>query len=354
MIIVNLLSAIALLFSYAAAYLPPSKLGYICLFGLGFPIIYVVNLLFILLWAIKRSRWILVSSMLCALGLGQLFHFIQLNGTTNSDKKDGIHVLTYNVHLFGAYDKENGLAARDSILDLLRDGDFDVMCFQEFYQSGKKKVFETTDSIKSQCGMKYHHEHLITNPTTKQQFGVIIFSKHPIIQKGKVPFENDSQNFCIYSDIVFEGDTIRVINGHLQSIRFKPEDYKSVDGEVSDLEQIDDGTIRIASRLKRAFLKREKQTQRVAEVIKESPHPVILCGDFNDTPVSYTYSTFSNLLEDSFQEAGSGIGSTYTGIFPSFRIDYIMHSDSFVASEFETISKEFSDHRAVRARLRKK
>ena len=350
----NVMAGLALACSILAAHLPPTKIGYLCLLGLAFPIIYGIHILFAIFWALKRNRWALMSGILLVIGFGHFSDFYQVNGTIRNEDQDGMHILTYNVHLFGVYDKEKGSETRDSILHLLDQGEYDVMCFQEFYQSGKKNVFETSDSIISKANAPFHHEHLITNPTTKQQFGVAIYSKHPMVGKGKVPFENDSQNFCIYSDIAFDGDTIRVINAHLQSIRFKPEDYRFVDGEVNDIDKIDDGTIRIASQLKRAFLKREKQTQRVAETIRESPYPVVLCGDFNDTPISYTYSTFSNLLEDSFKEAGSGIGYTYIGEFPSFRIDYIMHSESLVATEFETIEKKFSDHYAVRARLKKK
>jgi hypothetical protein len=165
-----------------------------------------------------------------------------------------------------------------------------------------------------------------------------------------VPFASDANNFCIYADLLVSGDTIRVYNGHLQSIRLKPEDYDLANGKTEQSE-IDDAGKRIARRLKSAFVKRQEQVDRIATSIQASPYPVVLCGDFNDPPVSYTYETFSDILEDSFVACGNGIGNTYIGAFPSFRIDYILHSPSLKAIAYKTLDEKLSDHHAVTATL---
>ena len=82
----------------------------------------------------------------------------------------------------------------------------------------------------------------------------------------------------------------------------------------------------------------------------ESPHPVVICGDFNDTPVSYTYATISDELVDTFRDSGGlGIGSTYLGAFPSFRIDYIFHSKNLASSDYHRYEEGISDHNAISA-----
>ncbi|MBK6641784.1 MAG: hypothetical protein IPG39_11360 [Bacteroidetes bacterium] len=82
-------------------------------------------------------------------------------------------------------------------------------------------------------------------------------------------------------------------------------------------------TRNILKRLKKAFIKRAAQADMISKHIGTSPYPVIVCGDFNDTSLSYTYKTISAGLLDAFRESGSGMGSTYTGPIPGLRIDYI-------------------------------
>jgi endonuclease/exonuclease/phosphatase family metal-dependent hydrolase len=100
-------------------------------------------------------------------------------------------------------------------------------------------------------------------------------------------------------------------------------------------------------RLKTGFEKRTSQAEKVATYIEDSPHPVILCGDLNDTPVSYCYRQFNRLLSDAFVTSGNGVGTTYIGKIPSNRIDYIFYSESLKAADFQTHDLDCSDHRPI-------
>jgi endonuclease/exonuclease/phosphatase family metal-dependent hydrolase len=184
----------------------------------------------------------------------------------------------------------------------------------------------------------------------RQFFGVAIYSKYPIVNKGYIPFESDVNNFCIYADLKIGKDTVRVYDAHLASIRLQREDYALVQDNQNG-EPLEKGGKRIARRLKSGSVRRQEQVHRILLNIKDCRHPKILCGDFNDTPVSYCYETLTNELDDSFLEAGNGIGNTYIGAFPSFRIDYILHSVDFTATDYRTLEGEFSDHHAVTATL---
>jgi endonuclease/exonuclease/phosphatase family metal-dependent hydrolase len=350
-LLLNGVAVLSLLLAYAAAAFTPETMGYFSLFGLAYPFSLLANLVFIFYWYFKKRRYALISLSFIMLGVNHLTAFFQIS-TSGSVDQDAhqIKVMTYNVHVFDVFDKKEGAATRDAIYDLLHREQADVVCFQEFYQSEKSKTYPTRDTLIEFLPSKYYHERYTHAIGGQQYFGVVTLSKYPIVRKGYVPFATDVNNFCIYIDIVKDDDTIRVYNAHLQSIRFKKEDYDLANGKT-DQSEIDDASKRIARRLKSAFVKRQEQVDRIAASLRACPHPSILCGDFNDPPVSYTYCTLTERMEDSFRSCGNGIGNTYIGAFPSFRIDYILHSPTLETIAYETLSEKLSDHHAVTATI---
>lgn len=341
----NFFSILLLFLSYAAVSFSPEKVGYLVLLGLAYPVILLVNIIFIIVWMFRRRRFVILSLFAILLGFNFLTDFFNFSlGNEVSETEDSrLEIMTYNVHLFGLYDETDNEKKRNQIFDVLKGEAPDILCFQEFFHSDQKYYFTTRDSLIRFLPTKYYHERYTHARNGRNYFGVALFSKYPIINKGYIPFESDVNNFCIYADIKYNGDTIRVYNAHLQSIRFKPEDYAFVEDNKNQ-EKIETGVKRIAVRLKKAFEKRQEQVEKIVASIKMSKYPVVLCGDFNDPPVSYTYNILSEYLKDSFTEAGSGIGNTYNGAFPSFRIDYVMHSEEFKTLDYRTVHENLSDH----------
>ena len=159
--------------------------------------------------------------------------------------------------------------------------------------------------------------------------------------------------------MIINSDTVRIYNVHLESIRLQPEDYILANNQKEHSQNdkkkevtAKEGSERILRRLKKAFILRGAQADLVAEHISKCPYPIILCGDFNDTPVSYAYKKISSTLTDAFIESGNGTGQSYAGDFPSFRIDYIMHSKGFRAYNYETIYEQMSDHYPIKCFLK--
>ena len=149
-------------------------------------------------------------------------------------------------------------------------------------------------------------------------------------------------------DVLVNEDTLRVYNAHLGSIRFQDDDYQMFgeDNGPNAYLKKEEGQ-RILSRLKIAFEKRALQAEKVSQHIQASPYNSIVCMDLNDTPVSYAYRQFGNLLTDAFLNSGNGAGLTYIGKMPSNRIDYIFHSESIESANFKTHQVEFSDHKPI-------
>lgn len=159
---------------------------------------------------------------------------------------------------------------------------------------------------------------------------------------------------AIYTDVLIGGDTVRIFNIHLQSYKIDPRKYAIIESPGIDDERDLKEMREIGSKLKRAFQFRAGQVREIREIIEKTHYPVIICGDFNDTPVSYAYQQILGDRNDAFVKAGSGFGRTYIGKLPSFRIDNIFYSDDFKAYNFKTVGFRMSDHLPVSCKLIKK
>ncbi len=350
----NVLAIGALLLCYLNPYVSPAKFWPLSFLGLAYPAIYVINIFFLMYWLLRKS-WLLSFSGV-ALFIG-FFHFntiyqFRWNDKVSVNTQNGIKVMSFNVRLFDLYNWSNNKATRQSIFEFINKEKPDIIAFQEFYADDDNE-FINVDSLKKVLHFPFNDYEFTLTLRNKHHWGIATYSKYKIIGSGHVNFRLKSNNVCIYSDMLINKDTVRVYNMHLQSIHLKKEDYKFIDALGKDSVEIDEytGSKKIAGRLKRAFIKRAEQVDSVAKSIQSSPYPVIVCGDFNDTPASYTYQTMTNKLSDSFVEAGKGWGKTYIGIFPSYRIDYILHSNNFEAYEYITHQEKLSDHYAVSCKL---
>lgn len=349
------LTLVCLLLSYIAPYFHPNTITILPFFGICYPIFAIATFVFLLFWAIFRSKWALICLFFLLIG-GKL-HFrtfaFQLMPKREVPEKS-LSIMSYNVRLFGIYD-DNSYEKRNAIFSYLRNQDPDVACFQEYYHQDKPTKFETFDSIVNAMKSVDYHERTAHKKKGRKNFGVAIFSKFPMIAKGDVIFEAQSANdfnYCIFADIIKNQDTFRVYSVHLQSIKFSEseEEVKRTDGQAIPIK----GTvISMIKKLKEAFQKRAEQSRRVIAHMRTSPYPTIICGDFNDTPMSYTYNQFDRFLIDAFRNSSWGLGRTYTGRLPAGRIDYIFHTDDLRSTSFNIQKEKFSDHLAISCKLYK-
>jgi len=349
---INIFDALLLLGAYLGTHISPNSAAYLYFLGLGYPILLVVALLFMMFWLFKRRKIALISAVVLLLGFNHLRHFYSVT-LWQTELSDSFKVMSFNVHVFDLYNLEGREDIRDNIIDFLVEEDNDVICFQEFYHQKGQTNFPTKSLISEALGITDIHERYTHELSNNRYFGVTTFSKFPIISKGEIPFDNDPNNFCIYTDVLKGEDTVRVFNAHIGSIRLQSDDYEffgDENGPTRYLQEQDAGQ-RILSRLKNAFEKRAIQAEVVAKVVEDSQHPVVLCSDMNDTPVSYCYRQFSRLLYDSFVESGNGVGQTYIGKVPSNRIDYIFYDEHFQSANFITHQVNLSDHKPVSVEL---
>jgi endonuclease/exonuclease/phosphatase family metal-dependent hydrolase len=347
-LILNILAAAALLMAYLAPLVNPAKIFFPALFGLAYPYLLLANMIFLLIWLIRLKKEVLLSLIVILLGWNHLNNLIPINFKESgipehADQERMFKALSYNVRGFDVYRWTKEPQAKQEIFDFLKSQDPDLVCIQEYYTSSKRG--ETHADVTKQLQSLPRSAVYFTNdPSNRQGFGIATFSKYPILKKSRIPF-NSSFNAAMYTDILFQSDTLRVFNVHLQSIRFEKDDYAFMDTARLKYSNEQINEIRaIGSRLKSAFAQRAEQAQIIANYIRESPYPVIVMGDFNDTPSSYAYRKIRKGIHDSFRRAGGGFGNTYSGVFPSFRIDYILHNQDLLPYDFERIKIDYSDH----------
>ena len=356
MVIVNLIFVVLLLSSYLSLYISPEQFWPIAFSGLVYPAFLIFNLFFVLFWIGFFKKYFLLSLITILLGYNQIKTCYNLSGSgPKLSFGNTIKVMTYNVRLFDLYNWRNGSSklTRTAIFGLIDSESADILCLQEYYSgTGKRADFADTISLKS--GYKYRSVELINKERAGLPYGLAIFSKFPIVKSQKIIFANSKVNFCQSCDVRIGKDTIRVLNMHLESIKFGKEDYNFVN-EITNSsaanEGIKKGSYAIIGKMRDAYVKRVSQIKTVAEFVKKSPYPVILTGDFNDTPVSYCYRQIANELDDTFVEAGKGFGQTYTQMLPMLRLDYIFHSKALQTIEHKTIDRDYSDHYPIVARF---
>jgi endonuclease/exonuclease/phosphatase family metal-dependent hydrolase len=359
LIVVNILAAATLMLSYLSVYISPARFWIFAFLGLSYPYLLLLNILFCLFWLFYRKREFLLSLIAILIGWKTLANHIRIHpfpdkerdqvshtGRQERMEQDMIKVLSFNVHDFNLYNWNRNPASLNAIINFIKDEDPDIICLQEYFAERYGKV-TMEDMYRALDKTPYRYIYYTFGEKANGRYGIATFSSFPITGKGAVRFEN-TLNVCIFTDIAVGKDTLRIYNNHLQSIYLDKRNYLLLDSirfkyneqQINELKDI-------SFRLKNAFVKRARQADKISGHIKDSPYPVIICGDFNDTPSSYTYHRIRNGYADSFVSAGSGLGNTYAGKFPSFRIDYILHDREIQSLYFKRIRIGLSDHYPV-------
>jgi endonuclease/exonuclease/phosphatase family metal-dependent hydrolase len=356
-LLINWFFVLCLLISNYAHLISPEKFVWIAFAGLVFPFFVCINIIFLLYWVIRR-RWNLFYSLIAlALSWSLITKFVAFhyNGNRQNLKVNSYKVLSYNVRVFDIYNYDkhwvSNTEKRNKIFNYFTQESADIICLQEFVDDRSGR-FRTLDTIPLFQKAKNFHFETTLNVRKKNLFGIVTFTTFPIVNKGKIIFGSRTNNICIFTDVMIDKRIVRIYNMHLQSIKFGEEDYDFADRvrdspykEIESDKDLKKESKQIMKRLKKAFIKRAAQAEQVARHIRTCPYPVILCGDFNDTPSSYAYYTLAYRFIDAFCESGKGLSQTYVGgSFPSFRIDYIFHSKELLTANYKKDEVVYSDH----------
>ena len=358
--IINVPVALLLLAAYMADYVSPDKSVLFAFAGLAYPYLLILNLVFTVYWLVQMRRLFLVSLVVIIIGIPALSRYYQYGGNLEPvpQGRPTLKVMSYNVQLFGRYhldsagDKSLHTEYRDTMFQFMSDLHPDLLCIQEF--SHQAKNFPTIPMMREKLPwMKYCYPVWRTrNPDHYN--GNAIYSRFPILNGGAVGFSTMLDNrSAMFADIRVGDDTVRIYNIHLQSVQFQKEDYDfarrvtTAGGTENggEAEEFSSGSMRMFAKLRSAYLVRCIQVDSIVNHIDSSPYPVIVCGDFNDTPWSYTYHQFRKRLKDAQSHSGRGRGNTFVlNRMLRFRIDYIFYDKSLENYEHTVVRKRASDH----------
>ena len=331
-LVINLLLLTLLILTYISPFINPNLFWPMSILGLIFPILLLVNIIFLIHWTIKFKKVVFVNLIAILIGAPYIQRYIGGDQDILEKNYTAIKVMSYNVRMFNEYGWITNKEIKNNIIDFLNKENPDILCIQEFYSKEELRLTELK------------HKHIGLDNEHNQSNSMAIYSKYPQINRTKINIKG-SNNTCIYSDIIVNKDTIRIYNIHLASHWFKESDYSFIKNPILETQKLKSGILGIIKRLKIAYQQRANEVDIIQTHIMQSPYPIILCGDFNETPVSYTYEKLSKNLADAFVLSSRiSFGQTYVKI-PTLRIDYIMHNNRMRSKNFITYQKiNYSDH----------
>jgi endonuclease/exonuclease/phosphatase family metal-dependent hydrolase len=350
----NILAALSLVAGGLSIYINPSQQWLFSFFGLFYPLLLLINVFFLFLWIVVRFKYALLplAAILITYPVLSSYFSFHLPSKRNAPA-GGWKIMSYNVRNFDVYHWSKEKDALNQIIKKVKAEKPAIACFQEFYAADSGK-YQTIAKMKKEGGMPFFHFEKKYTSKTDRSWGTAIFSRYPIINTGAIMFSNQTQNSCSYADIKIDTVIVRVFNIHLQSVYFSKQDYQYLH-DISENQEVQVApTKQIVSKLKKAFILRGQQALKIEAAIEDSPYPVIVCGDFNDTPASFSYHTLSKKLNDAFLLAGWGTGATYAGFPTNYRIDYIFTGKNFEVAHYRTTCVNYSDHRPITCEVRLK
>ena len=346
----NTVVAILFLLGAFVQYFNPIRWWFLGLLTLSLPYLILVLLIFFIFWIVLRRVWVLISVIALAVGWNSVKNVFPMNFSSSfrMEKLPGsLRIMSWNVEHFDILQHKTHPEVKQKMLDLINQYQPDIACFQEMVAGEDKKAINNISALQQTLGFPeyyYSFEHRF-NFDAYHHFGIMIFSKFPIINRMTREYPPYDYNSTFqYVDLKINDDTVRVFNIHLQSLRFTQSNLNYLDnpglGSDSDLVQ----SKNVIIKLKRGFLKRAVQAERIKNEMNQSPYPIIVCGDFNDVPASYAYETIGKNMQNAFVKKGMGIGRTFSSIAPTLRIDNIFVDKHFEVEQFTRIAQRLSDH----------
>lgn len=346
LLVVTVSLSVVLLIAYLTPHVAPSTFGSLTIVGIFAPILYIGEVICLLCWMIM-GRWKIVGVVALLLVPG-LFHIsdfynvVYMRQVEQKPSRGSFTLMSYNVRGFR---NDSSSRAVDNHVAYFESQELaDIVCFQE-YALDIPNV-ERIDSLFNARQNRLYVKDVVES-------GEVVlrtYSRFPIVGSGSLSGEGRGTSLWV-DVIVGKNDTLRVFNNHLHSMNISSED--SSDIEHGKILNDGDRMQSIVDRIAKNSSIRAEYVDTLRTIVDSSPYRNIICGDFNDTPMSYVYGELKDGYVDAFEQCGSGYGYTFRPMHGTLRIDYILFSQELeVESYLADKSNELSDHLPITARLK--
>ena len=345
LLVVNIIVAAMLLLSAWGGYINPNTFGWEGSLALLFPFLVLLSFLFMAGWLVVQSRRWLVSFCALILCVFQLRTYCPIN-MPQPVPKGAIKVVSYNTYGLGWGLKDSVIYKQ--MMDYLRNSDADLFCAQESnYNLGHKSTVE-----EAVAHWKYRDSVFIP----KSCNALTLFSNYPILNRHVI-HSSSPGHVCVAYNVKIEGDTVVVVNCHFVSNAINPEDkatYQKI-VTISDRDSTSEDILRLGRKVNDAGLRRAKQADSLALYLEQQgDRPIIVCGDFNETPLSYVHTRLCRLLNDAYTASGNGPGISYHLNKMYFRLDNILCSSHWRSFGARVDNRQkMSDHYPIEAWLKR-
>lgn len=340
----NVATVVLMLLVGFADHLDPLQYPVLSTLGIVFPFLLVANLLFLFFWLTFKWRkaWIPLAGY--ALAYVPIHIYLPLSAYSDVDGEGVVKLLSYNVEGFSGaprYDRKEG---SERLVQYIRDAGADIVCLQEAHDGGHG-VIERLDSI-------YAHRDSLSFGANSMKTSLALFSRYPILRHERIDYPTVRNNGSVAWYLLVGSDTVLVVNNHLESNRIPKKErdrYKSLLKGEMDEDTAKAESRHLLSLLSKATAHRAPQAVAIHQYVESHrQYPILLCGDFNDQPLSFSRRVIAQGLTDCFVAAGRGVGMSYNqkGFF--FRIDHVMCSSHFQPLKCVVDDKiDASDHYPV-------
>lgn len=348
LLVINLCMVVLLLICAYSPYINPVAHPVVSCAGLAFPAFLIVNLLFFIFWLVVYRKYALLSLVGFICSVGAIRTYMPINLFAGTVPAGAIKVLSYNTMAFEK-NRENTKDNPNPVLEYLKNSNADIICLQEYIVGGRLKKKDVDDALRH---YPYKHYYKISASN-----GLGCYSRFPILSAQPVKYASPNNGSIAYK-IEVKGDTLLVINNHLESNKLTERDKEVYRDMMKDPDKakVSQGSRLLIKKLAEASAIRAPQADSIASLIAGyKGDGVIVCGDFNDSPISYAHRVIGEKLNDAFVQSGNGLGISYNQNHFYFRIDHILLSKnlkSYQCTVDNTIKS--SDHYPIWCYVAKK
>lgn len=325
LLVINVLVALLMVLCAFSSYISPYTFPVLSCAGLAFPIFLLLNFLFFAFWLFFNRRYALLPLVVMFVCIGQIRAFLPVNISMKQVPDDAIKILSYNVMFYDSHQPHTEESPNE-IVRYIQNSNADIVCLQEasFNNSNSKKFLSEKVFRKALSTYPYFSFH------KEKGSGWVCLSRFPILSTRSIPYESVGNGTVAY-ELKVGNDTLLLVNNHLESNKLSIDDRAAYRDMIIDPKEdkVKTTSKLLIGKVADAVSIRASQADSVAKFIQDSKHKyVVVCGDFNDSSLSYAHRVIGKGLNDAFIDTGNGLGVSYNRYGFYFRIDHIMASES--------------------------